>query len=205
MKELLSRDNLMKVKKAIKPASNVFYWFVLAVMIVIAGTAALSAIGLPKQLMLFVVQSGSMEPAIKTGSVVFVKPQADYKVGDIVTFKQSANADIKNPSLTITHRIAAVDDQGVFTTKGDANNIEDMNKLAKDMVLGRVLFGLPYLGYPVGFVKTQTGFILLVVVPATIFVYSELQNIKKEFRKLTKERKKRKLELEYEAQKTNQS
>ena len=187
------------MKKAFRVASNVFYWVLLAVVIVVAGTAALSATGMPKQLMLFVVQSGSMEPAIKTGSVVFVKPQGNYKVGDVITFKQNIDSDIKNPSLTVTHRIVAVNNinnQEIFTTRGDANNVEDMRQVPKATVLGRVLFGVPYLGYPVGFVKTQTGFVLLIVIPATIFVYSEILSIKKEAKKVMKERKKRKLENE---------
>ncbi|MCL4366902.1 hypothetical protein M1563_01915, partial [Patescibacteria group bacterium] len=41
--------------------------------------------------------------------------------------------------------------------------------------------------------KTPTGFILLVIIPATIIVYSELMNIKNETVKLLAERKRRKL------------
>lgn len=188
-----------KVRMIYGTALNIFYWLTLAVLIIVSATAALSATGLPKQLMLFVVQSGSMEPAIKTGSVVFVKPQKDYKVGDIVTFKQNRESDIKNPKLTVTHRIVTVNNvnnEEVFTTRGDANNVEDMRQVSKDTVLGKVLFGIPYLGYPVGFVKTQTGFVLLIVIPATIFVYSEILSIKKEAKRIMEERKKRKLENE---------
>ncbi len=38
----------------------------------------------------YIVSSGSMEPAIKTGSVVVVSPKSSYQVGDVVTFYTGA-------------------------------------------------------------------------------------------------------------------
>jgi len=69
------------MKKIIK----LIYWLVLTIVVVVAGLSAMSVLGIPQGLRTFVVQSGSMEPAIKTGSLVFVKPQSDYQVSDIIT------------------------------------------------------------------------------------------------------------------------
>lgn len=165
-------------------------------LFIIAGLAALSAFGLPKSFRLFVVQSGSMEPTVKTGSLVIVQPENQYKKNDIITFKSRPDADIRNPGLLITHRIVDIkEDKGevFFTTKGDANNAPDMESRPAGNVLGKVVFSIPYLGYPVGFAKTQTGFILLIVIPATIIVYSEAITIKNETAKLLAKRRKRKL------------
>ena len=172
------------------------YWLLLIVLLVIAGSAALSALGLPQEYRLFVVQSGSMEPTIKTGSLVIVKPESQYIKGDIITFKVQPQADIKNPNLLISHRIVdikGVNGQTFFITKGDANNTPDMELRPEGNVLGKVIFSIPYLGYPVGFAKTQNGFILLIVIPATIIVYSEAITIKNETKKLLAERRQRKL------------
>src|SRR3989344_800103 len=50
-----------------------------------------------------VVQSGSMEPAIPVGALVFIAPLASYEAGDVVTFgKDSASA------VPTTHRIVNV-------------------------------------------------------------------------------------------------
>jgi len=182
--------------KKIKKITDVFYKILFAFLLATAGLAALSAFGLPKSFRLFVVQSGSMEPAIKRGSLVIVQPQKQYQKDEIITFKSRPDADIKNPGLLITHRIVDIkDDNGgvFFTTKGDANESPDMDTRPTGSVLGKVVFTISYLGYPVGFAKTQTGFILLIVVPATIIVYSELLTIKNEALRLVRERKKRKL------------
>jgi signal peptidase len=118
-----------------------------------------------------------MEPTIHTGSMIFVKPEADYNVGDIVTRKTD------DPKITITHRIAEKkDDDGriTFRTKGDANDGNDMEDVAKGLIIGKEIFKIPYLGYPVSYAKTVQGLILLIVVPAIIIIYDEAQKIKKE-------------------------
>jgi signal peptidase len=53
---------------------------------------------------MYVVKSGSMEPAIHTGSIVFDKKEADdtYVVGDIITFQLPSSKD------TVTHRIHSI-------------------------------------------------------------------------------------------------
>jgi len=76
-----------------------------------------------------VVQSGSMEPAIHTGSVVMVKPASDYKIGDVITF-----GEVSKTKAPITHRIydiKVVDGNPVYITKGDANNAPDARESSK--------------------------------------------------------------------------
>lgn len=153
----------------------------------------MSAFGFPKQYQFFVVQTGSMEPAIPTGSVILVQPQESYQVGDVVTVKISPEANPRNPNLTVTHRITEITEENgerLYTTKGDANAAADLDLRPQDSVIGRSLVHVPYLGYPVGFAKTQIGFIVLIVIPATLIVYSEILSIKKEIKRKIKERKK---------------
>src|SRR5690606_31650101 len=72
------------------------------------------------------VLSGSMEPAIKTGSIIAVKPGGDmtrFKEGDIITFMDEERR-------LVTHRIIEVvqsGDQTMYRTKGDNNNAPDQN------------------------------------------------------------------------------
>ena len=72
-----------------------------------------------------VVISGSMEPAIQTGSVVIVRPIVPdtIRTGDIIMF---SSLDMR--SLT-THRVVNVESEpGLqFITRGDANNNPDIN------------------------------------------------------------------------------
>lgn len=88
-----------------------------------------------------IVMSGSMEPAIKTGSVCFVDTHSSYrkiKRDDVITYNL---LDAK-----VTHRVTGVTEEGL-TTKGDANSSDDIGIVTEDNYYGRVLFHIPYAGY----------------------------------------------------------
>ena len=98
-----------------------------------------------------IVQSGSMSPSVRTGDVVVVKnvaqsQRSSLQVGDVVTFK-AAN----NQAKLITHRIVGVrhlpNGETFYTTKGDANEVQDSALLTPDRVIGEVEFRVPRLGY----------------------------------------------------------
>jgi signal peptidase len=137
----------------------------------IAGLFAAGHFGVIDFYRPFIVLSGSMEPAIKTGSVVLVKATPQYQLSDVITFKQGKKF--------VTHRISSVGLQD-FTTKGDANKVNDSNPVTKDQIQGRVVTSIPYLGYAAQRAQTPIGFIALVIIPATIIVYEELKTLKKE-------------------------
>lgn len=124
----------------------------------------------------YVVESGSMEPAIPVGSLIISQSQPVYSGGDIITFKGGRD------NVT-THRVAVKTQQSgetVFYTKGDANEEMDQTTITESQIVGKTIFVLPYLGYAVDFTKQPKGFILLVIIPATIVIYEELRNLGKE-------------------------
>jgi len=148
--------------------------------VVLAGVVFLSLsplIKLPGNWRTSIVLSGSMEPKIKMGSIVVIKPSQDLKTGDVITFKNP-----KDPKTTFTHRISAITD-GIMQTKGDANNAPDNWEVTENQVLGKVVTSLPYLGYAANFAKTPRGFLLLVVLPAILVILDELKKIKREIEK----------------------
>lgn len=173
----------------LKILGKIAYWAVIAFLIIVALGVVFSAFNIPGGYKLFTVQSGSMEPAIKLGSVVVIQPKENYQEGDIITFKKESERNVLNPRTTTTHRIIEVKQENnkiLYTTKGDANDSTDGTPVDKDLVLGKMLLAIPYLGYPVAFAKTQTGLILLVIIPAVIIIYGELLNVKKEVKNLLK-------------------
>ncbi|MEW5784833.1 MAG: signal peptidase I [Bacillota bacterium] len=127
---------------------------------------------------LYVVLSGSMNPAFDTGSLALVRPvdPADIAVGDIITFKGFGGGTV----LT-THRVVAVnrEDELSFTTRGDANNINDPNPVPAGNVVGQVHGSIPYLGYVMGFAQTRNGLLILVVVPGILVIFFEIRNLYK--------------------------
>jgi signal peptidase len=165
---------------------------ILGLLVALGIFVVFSFVPFPGNYKLFTVQSGSMEPNIHTGSLIFVKPEKDYSTGDIVTRKTT------DPKVTITHRISSKEEKNgktIFHTKGDANNGEDMENVAEGDIIGKEIFKIPYLGYPVGYAKTSQGLILLIVIPAVIIIYDEMQKIKKEIeRKIDYRRRSKKRE-----------
>ncbi|KAF0208416.1 MAG: signal peptidase I [Actinomycetota bacterium] len=132
-----------------------------------------------------VVLSGSMQPTYDIGSILFIEQinPADVAVGDVITY-QSPVSPGSPPSLT-THRVTAIDTESgrlAFRTQGDANNVEDTWVVPADTVVGRGSFSIPYLGYASSFIRSKTGFLMLVIIPAVLIVLLELSSIIKTIR-----------------------
>ena len=91
----------------------------------------------------YVILSSSMEPAIRTGSLIFVNTR-DRKAeeGDIVTFLLGESRQ----EVVVTHRIHCVTDQG-YITKGDHNDTVDPALLTKERMIGTCIGALPGAGY----------------------------------------------------------
>ena len=122
-----------------------------------------------------------MEPVLKTGSIVVVKPAPDYRTGDIITF-----ASYGGTKIPTTHRIQEIQgqgDQAVYITKGDADNAADRETVKRSDIVGKVLFDVPFAGYAVGAAKKPLGFALIVIVPAAIVIFDEATKIYAELKK----------------------
>lgn len=90
------------------------------------------------------VLSGSMEPAVPVGSLLYVSAEAqeDVEEDEIIAF-YSALED----GSVITHRVVKNNVvSGTFITKGDANEKEDPEPVAYENYIGNVILTLPYLG-----------------------------------------------------------
>lgn len=108
-----------------------------------------------------IVQSGSMEPVIKTGSLVVVNENARYddvEVGDIVAFKTATGAKV-------THRVIAVTPEG-FETKGDNNNgLSDGVSTTRSNFWGVTYeFCIPELGYAMASLNNGNTRLVIVLI-----------------------------------------
>jgi len=175
----------MSIGKAVKFISDILFvsGLVVAVLFLVAHFTGKS----PFQV--FIVSSGSMSPAISTGSAVVVAPKPAYELGDIVSFSGATK------KTTTTHRIVGVSEGG-FRMAGDANDQPDSGTVPSDKIIGSVRFSVPYVGYLAAAAKTPQGFILLVIVPATIIIYEELKGLLIELKKILKKLKPSSLSLQ---------
>lgn len=89
----------------------------------------------------FIITGRSMEPAIPVGSVTIVQSVslATVQVGDIVTFSHAGRV--------VTHRLVAMELDGTFRTKGDANEVADPEQLTFMGRAGVVRAHIPLVGY----------------------------------------------------------
>ncbi|MCD7867832.1 MAG: signal peptidase I [Clostridiales bacterium] len=98
----------------------------------------------------YVVLSGSMEPRISTGSLVFADTrEREPETGDVITYQ----VDGQN----VTHRVVRTEN-GTCITKGDANTQEDLIPVSPSQIIGRVIFTLPYLGFGVALLRRKVVF-----------------------------------------------
>lgn len=151
------------------------YYIFIAFIVIVALLLIISTIPITGNYKVLTVLSGSMEPSIKIGSVVAVKPSGDYKIGEVITF--GPYSKIKAP---ITHRIydiKVVEGNPIYITKGDANNAPDTREISKKDVVGKVLFSVPLVGYAVNFAKQPLGFTLIIIIPAAAIIFDEIKNI----------------------------
>lgn len=152
-------------------------------MLGVAALFLMPTLPIEHDLRLLIVESGSMEPAIMTGSLVGVYPKEAYIPSDVITF-ESRFGDVPT-----THRIVEIREergQTIYTTKGDANEEADPDVVPMRDVLGAVWFSVPYVGYVLDFARQPLGFIFLIVLPALTFIVGELEKIWAEVRRKKK-------------------
>ena len=133
----------------------------------------------------YTVVSGSMEPALNLGDVVFVERTSPKNIdqGDIITFERDGK--------TVTHRCIEIihnpDGKRYFQTKGDANEEPDADLVPEGKLIGKIpsleLLGhtiylkVPRLGYLSHFLHTFQGYILLIVIPSLLLIGIEVYDV----------------------------
>ena len=126
---------------------------------------------------IFCIISGSMEPNISINDLLIIKEVSQNEINskDIISF--TVNGE------TITHRIENIstDESGdlVYTTKGDANNIEDADTIKFEDIEGKYIGKIPKIGKIILALKSKTtlGIVLLVLI--LLYIFEQKSNEKK--------------------------
>lgn len=168
--------------------------------LVVMGALAIVLLPLVSGWAIDTVYGGSMEPAIPLRSMIVISPvdPESIQVGDVILY-----APPTDTSARVTHRVVQVverEDDRMFRTQGDANNAADPYGVPSNNVVGKIQFSIPYAGYFADFAQSQTGFLILLILPATILVASALKDVftyspRKERRARLLERKQRQQRL----------
>ncbi len=102
-----------------------------------------AAFALNTDMPIVAVVSDSMVPTLNRGDLV-VASGGDINVGDIIIYSGPR-------SYPIIHRVVGVENESGITgyiTKGDNNPSEDPWIVTRDEIHGKLLFWVPFLGYP---------------------------------------------------------
>ncbi|MBR3607375.1 MAG: signal peptidase I [Lachnospiraceae bacterium] len=134
----------------IKKICNIISSFLLILLFIIAilliGPNILGMKGMA-------VLSGSMEPSIPVGSIVYVKETEleELKLEDVITYSLPGGT-------YVTHRITDINtEENTLITKGDANEVNDASPVSFAQVVGKMVFHVPLLGFISICIKTPLG------------------------------------------------
>lgn len=112
----------------------------------------------------YVVQSGSMEPAIRTGSLAMTDlyyPFENIREGDVVVYEKG--------DMLVVHRVISVSGEG-FETKGDANSQSDGISVTSDNYKGKVIKSVPWLGYLNSALHSFRGKVICLLWAASLYM-----------------------------------
>lgn len=126
-------------------------------------------------LQVFTVLSGSMEPALPVGALIYVRPvdASTLTPGDVITF-------LLDERTVATHRITQVLSEGEdlrFVTKGDANTSEDGRPVHFRNIIGTPVFCIPLLGYLSAFLQTPLGTAVAICTGAILLLLAFLPGL----------------------------
>jgi signal peptidase I len=112
----------------------------------------------------FPVEGISMQPTIVNGDLALVQPVSitSIHVGDIVVYKDGP--------IDVIHRVVKIEGTGadtVLTVKGDNNAYPDPVPVTKDLLIGRVVAVVIYLGT---FVTEPFNYLLAIVLVCLLVV-----------------------------------
>ena len=117
-----------------------------------------------------VVLSGSMVPTFPVGSIIYTMPVTEDKleVGDIITFKLS-------DGTFVSHRINNIEN-GLYETKGDANDSVDPNKVKfSDILVKDMNICISYLVIYVNYINTHMFLVVIAVIILVLeFLFSNI-------------------------------
>ena len=115
----------------------------------------------------YVVLSGSMEPEIPDGDLLWLwmDGRRNGIRGDVITYRRG--------NMVVTHRIVEKSEEG-YCTKGDANAEEDAGIVLEKQVIGNVIVALPWLGFGIVWLRQRGTLFFLAVGAVMLFTIRQL-------------------------------
>lgn len=127
-----------------------------------------------------IVLSGSMEPAIETGSIIIIKQtdaEHSYAEGDVITFTTKDN-------VPVTHRIVEAK-ENEYITQGDNNGGIDFDPVLPQNIVGKYTgVTIPYIGYVMNVANSKLGSALMLIIPGLYLIGYAVFTIARSFKQI---------------------
>ncbi len=114
----------------------------------------------------FVIVSGSMIPEIHIGDIVITNDRNYANIGDIIAFRKD--------TTVIVHRIVKemnIDSEIMYQTKGDNNNVEDLDLVRRDTIEGVCIGKIPYIGSLLMWLYNNLAIVIVALILIIIIKY----------------------------------
>ena len=171
--EAIYRENeTVSEKRGLQTAGRLMS--VIGVLLMVIVIAACLTLVIPKiaGYDAYVVVSGSMEPNIPVGSIVYSEETdpALLRTGDVIVF-----VDPSRGTTPITHRVVSNNPfTGNIITKGDANENEDVNPVAYENVVGVVRAHVPRIGFTAAMFTSKLGKLVAALILLEAWLLTEI-------------------------------
>ena len=187
----LTQGKTEETKEKTSKISNIIVSIILVISIiftayVMVNSARGKAVNVFGKSVLKVV-TGSMEPSIHVGDYIVVEKvdTSALEVGDIIAF-YSEQSDIEG--LLVTHRIAEINSDGSFVTKGDANPVTDSVTASPERVVGKYTGKARFFIWVSTFANIKKILLLAVMIFTTIAAMYEVRTVMKLGSKVAEEK-----------------
>ena len=126
-----------------------------------------------------VVISGSMEPILKVGGILY------YEKINLDDFKKDAILVYQLNEHIVSHRIVNINEYG-FETKGDNNNSNDSYIVDKNNVIGRGNnWSIPYIGYYADFIYNHKYLLIVMIILSYFNIWFNSKKDKKDYEEIS--------------------
>ena len=122
------------------------------------------------------VVTGSMEPALHVEDCIIVRScePEELQPGDIISF---VSEDPEIYGELVTHRIEAVNADGTFRTRGDANPVADSLAVRGDQIVGKYVRKAGFYKWIGSFADSRKLILVLIMIPMSLMSLSELFSV----------------------------
>lgn len=155
-----------------KKIKNIIEYTIIFLIILVNGILIVKSVNNPNKTpdlfgkKAFIIVSGSMIPTIEIGDIVVIDNTTDVKENDVIAFRRN--------TTVIVHRI--IDEMNVngkvmYQTKGDNNNIADLELVEVEDIEGVYQAKIPYIGKILMFLYKNLSIVIVIVIVILLIKY----------------------------------